>query len=170
MRSNSSLMPVQVPETQSKSATRAMVLDAPGQLLRLATRPRPVPRAGQLLIAVRACGVCRTDLHLIDGELPDPALPIVPGHEIVGEVVACGSAVTGHVVGERVGVPWLRSTCGHCAFCTSGRENLCAEARFTGYQIDGGYANYVLADARYCLALPDRYDDVEAAPLLCAGL
>ena len=148
----------------------AMVLDAPGQPLQLTARPRPAPAAGQLLIAVRACGVCRTDLHLVDGELPDPTLPIVPGHEIVGEVVACGVGVTEHAVGARVGVPWLGSTCGHCVFCTTGRENLCAEARFTGYQIDGGYANYVLADARYCFALPDRYDDIAAAPLLCAGL
>jgi alcohol dehydrogenase, propanol-preferring len=163
-------MRVEAGAAASQSGMRAMVLDAPGQPLHWTERPRPVPAAGQLLIAVRACGVCRTDLHLIDGELPDPALPIVPGHEIVGEVVACGSAVTEHVVGERVGVPWLGSTCGHCAFCISGRENLCAEARFTGYQIDGGYANYVLADARYCFALPDRYADVAAAPLLCAGL
>jgi propanol-preferring alcohol dehydrogenase len=123
-----------------------------------------------LLLAVRACGVCRTDLHLVDGELPDPVLPIIPGHEIVAEVVACGPGVTEHAVGARVGVPWLGETCGHCNFCTTGRENLCAEARFTGYQIDGGYADYVLANASYCLALPDRYDDVASAPLLCAGL
>ena len=148
----------------------AMVLDAPGRPLQLTARPLPVPGAGQLLIAVRACGVCRTDLHLVDGELPDPTLPIVPGHEIVGEVVACGAGVTEHAIGARVGVPWLGSACGHCAFCTTGRENLCAEARFTGYQIDGGYADYVLADARYCFALPERYADIEAAPLLCAGL
>jgi propanol-preferring alcohol dehydrogenase len=148
----------------------AMVLDAPGQPLHLASRPRPVPGPGQVLIAVRACGVCRTDLHLVDGELPDPALPIIPGHEIVGEVVARGPGVTAHAVGTRVGVPWLGSSCGHCAFCTTGRENLCAEARFTGYQLDGGYADYVVADARYCFALPDRYADIDAAPLLCAGL
>jgi propanol-preferring alcohol dehydrogenase len=155
---------------QTDTGMHAMVLEAPGQPLHPAARPRPVPGAGQLLIAVRACGVCRTDLHLIDGELPDPALPIVPGHEIVGEVVARGPGVTEHAVGARVGVPWLGSTCGHCAFCTTGRENLCAAARFTGYQIDGGYADYVLADARYCFALPDRYPDIDAAPLLCAGL
>ncbi len=154
----------------SRSGARAMVLDAPGQPLHLEVRPRPLPGAGQVLIAVRACGVCRTDLHLIDGELPDPTLPIVPGHEIVGEVVACGDGVTQHVVGARVGVPWLGAACGHCAFCASGRENLCAEARFTGYQIDGGYADYVVADARFCFALPDFYGDVAAAPLLCAGL
>jgi len=155
---------------RNSGAMRAMVLDAPGQPLHLAARPRPVPGAGQLLLAVHACGVCRTDLHLIDGELPNPTLPIIPGHEIVGEVLACGAGVTEHAVGARVGVPWLGATCGHCAFCTTGRENLCAEARFTGYQMDGGYANYVVADARYCFALPDRYDDVAAAPLLCAGL
>jgi propanol-preferring alcohol dehydrogenase len=149
---------------------RAMVLEAPGQPLQLVQRPRPVPGAGQLLLAVRACGVCRTDLHLVDGELPDPVLPIVPGHEIVAEVVACGAGVTEHAVGARVGVPWLGATCGHCNFCTTGRENLCAAARFTGYQIDGGYADYVLANANYCFALPERYDDIAAAPLLCAGL
>ena len=149
---------------------QAMVLDALRQPLQLTMRPRPVPGAGQVLIAVRACGVCRTDLHLVDGELPDPTLPIIPGHEIVGEVIACGGGVTEHAVGARVGVPWLGSACGHCAFCITGRENLCAEARFTGYQIDGGYADYVLADARYCFALPERYGDIAAAPLLCAGL
>lgn len=149
---------------------RAMVFAAWGQPLRMVARPRPAPGPGQLLIAVRACGVCRTDLHLIDGELPDAKLPVIPGHEIVGEVVACGAGVTAPAVGVRVGVSWLGGTCGHCAFCTSGRENLCAEARFTGYQLDGGYAEWVVADAQYCFALPDRYDDVEAAPLLCAGL
>ena len=154
----------------TRPGMHAMVLDAPGQPLHLASRPRPVPGPGQVLIAVRACGVCRTDLHLVDGELPDPALPIIPGHEIVGEVVARGPGVTAHAVGARVGVPWLGSSCGHCAFCTTGRENLCAEARFTGYQLDGGYADYVVADARYCFALPDRYADIDAAPLLCAGL
>jgi propanol-preferring alcohol dehydrogenase len=149
---------------------RAMLLEATGQALRAATLPLPVPQPRQVLIAVHACGVCRTDLHLIDGELPDPKLPVIPGHEIVGTVVACGSAVTEHSVGARVGVPWLGGSCGHCAFCTSGRENLCGEARFTGYQLDGGYAEYIAADAAYCFALPVRYGDVEAAPLLCAGL
>ena len=149
---------------------RAMVLDAPGTPLHAVTRRRPIPGPGQLLIAVRACGVCRTDLHLVDGELPDPKLPVIPGHEIVGTVVARGAGVAAPDLGTRVGVPWLGSTCGHCAFCVTGRENLCAEARFTGYQLDGGYAEYVVADARYCFALPDRYSDVEAAPLLCAGL
>ena len=149
---------------------QAMVLDVPGQALRLATLPRPVPGPGQVLLAVRACGVCRTDLHVVDGELLDPKLPVIPGHEIVGTVVELGPGVSEHQLGMRIGVPWLGGTCGHCRYCTGGRENLCAEARFTGYQLDGGYAQYALADARFCFALPDRYDDVEAAPLLCAGL
>ncbi len=148
----------------------AMVLEATGQSLRAATLPFPVPQPRQALIAVHACGVCRTDLHLVDGELPDPKLPVIPGHEIVGTVVACGPGVTEHSIGARVGVPWLGGSCGHCIFCTSGRENLCGEARFTGYQLDGGYAEYIVADAAYCFALPARYGDVEAAPLLCAGL
>jgi len=147
-----------------------MLLEATGQALRAATLPLPVPQPRQVLIAVRACGVCRTDLHLVDGELADPKLPVIPGHEIVGTVVACGHGVTELGVGARVGVPWLGGSCGHCAFCTTGRENLCGEARFTGYQLDGGYAEYTVADAAYCLALPSRYGDVEAAPLLCAGL
>ena len=149
---------------------QAMVLDAAGQALRAATLPLPVPAVRQVLVAVHTCGVCRTDLHLLDGELPDPKLPVIPGHEIVGTVVACGAGVTEHSVGARVGVPWLGGSCGHCIFCTSGRENLCNEARFTGYQLDGGYAEYIVADAAYCFALPPRYGDVEAAPLLCAGL
>ena len=149
---------------------RAMVLEAPGRALQPIERERPSPGPGQLLLAVRACGVCRTDLHLVDGELPDPRLPVIPGHEIVGIVAACGAGVSGHRVGERVGVPWLGSACGHCGYCQGGRENLCAEARFTGYQLDGGYADYALADARFCFPLPERYADVEAAPLLCAGL
>jgi propanol-preferring alcohol dehydrogenase len=119
---------------------------------------------------VRACGVCRTDLHLVDGELADPRLPIVPGHEIVGSVIEAGEAVTRLGTGERVGVPWLGWTCGRCRYCLSGRENLCGEARFTGCHIDGGYADLALADERYCFALPDAYDDQSAAPLLCAGL
>ena len=152
------------------SAMRAMVLDAPGRALRLVERERPSPGPGQVLLAVRACGVCRTDLHLVDGELPDPRLPVIPGHEIVGVIAARGSGVEERRIGERVGVPWLGSTCGHCGYCGTGRENLCAEARFTGYQLDGGYAEYAVADARFCFALPERYADVEAAPLLCAGL
>jgi alcohol dehydrogenase, propanol-preferring len=146
-----------------------MRLHRPGEALVLEQRPRPVPKAGQVLLKVRACGVCRTDLHLIDGELPQPRLPIVPGHEIVGEVMACGEGVN-YSVGTRLGVPWLGYTCGACEFCLSGRENLCDAAAFTGYQIDGGYAEHVVADARFCFKLPSTLDDVHAAPLLCAGL
>ena len=153
-----------------KSSMRAMILDRPGEPLRAVVLPVPRPGAGEVLIEVEACGVCRTDLHLVDGELPDPVLPIIPGHEIVGRVAATGSAVTGLRVGQRVGVPWLGWTCGQCAFCASGRENLCDAARFTGYQIHGGYAEFTVADARYCFALPDAGDAAALAPLLCAGL
>jgi propanol-preferring alcohol dehydrogenase len=132
-------------------------------------RELPTLADHEVLLAVRACGVCRTDLHVVDGELPDQPLPIVPGHEIVGEVIRRGDAVS-WPVGARLGVPWLGHTCGACDFCLSGRENLCDKARFTGYQIDGGYASHVVADARYCLDLPQTIDDVHAAPLLCAGL
>jgi propanol-preferring alcohol dehydrogenase len=148
---------------------QAMVLEAPRRALRLAALPRPSPEPGQVLVEVRACGVCRTDLHLVDGELPDPKLPLVPGHEIVGIVVERGEKAT-HELGSRVGIPWLGWTCGRCAYCLGGRENLCADAQFTGYQRDGGYAEYALADERYCFPLPERYGDVDAAPLLCAGL
>ncbi len=130
----------------------------------------PKPGAGEVLVDVLACGVCRTDLHVVDGALAEPKLPIVPGHEIVGRVAALGDGVAGFAIGERVGVSWLGWACGECAYCRSERENLCAEARFTGYQIDGGYAEFARADARYCFALPDAYSDAEAAPLLCAGL
>jgi len=147
-----------------------MVLDRPGGQLRGAELPDPDPGPGELSLAVKVCGVCRTDLHVVDGELPDPKLPLVPGHQIVGEVVAAGSGAEGHEVGDRVGVPWLGWTCGECRYCTSGRENLCPRARFTGYQIDGGYAGHAVADHRYCLPLPDGYPDLQAAPLLCAGL
>lgn len=147
-----------------------MILDQPGQALRLARLPRPQPGAGEVLIEVEACGVCRTDLHLVDGELPHPALPIIPGHEIVGRIAALGKGVAGLRAGQRVGVPWLGWTCGHCAFCASGRENLCDAARFTGYQINGGYAEFTVADARYCFALPETGDAAALAPLLCAGL
>jgi propanol-preferring alcohol dehydrogenase len=148
----------------------AMLLDAPGQPLRPTELPRPTPGPGQVLLQVRACGVCRTDLHVADGELSDPALPLVLGHEIVGTVAALGAGVTRFPAGDRVGVPWLGWTCGICRFCRSGRENLCDRARFTGYTIDGGYAEYTVADARFCFPIPAGYDDVHAAPLLCAGL
>jgi alcohol dehydrogenase, propanol-preferring len=149
---------------------QAMVLDTPGRPLRAATLDRPAPGPGEVLLRVRACGVCRTDLHLADGELPDPKLPIIPGHEIVARVVACGAGVDDLPAGSRVGVPWLGWSCGRCRWCAEGRENLCPQARFTGYQRDGGYAEYAVADARYCFRLPERYGDLEAAPLLCAGL
>lgn len=146
-----------------------MRLHRPGEALALERHPAPVPGPGQVLLEVSACGVCRTDLHLIDGELPDPKLPIVPGHEIVGTVVACGEGAN-HRPGTRLGVPWLGYTCGRCEFCLSGQENLCDRAAFTGYQLDGGYAEHVVADARYCFELPPNLDDAHAAPLLCAGL
>ena len=150
---------------------RAMVLrERAAGRLEPATLPRPQPGPGQIRVKVAACGVCRTDLHVVDGELPESRLPIVPGHEIVGRVDALGDGVDTFDPGQRVGVPWLGFSCGTCGYCTSGRENLCGEARYTGYQIDGGYADYCLADARYAFALPEGYSDSEAAPLLCAGL
>ena len=149
---------------------RAMVLREVGRPLAMERRARPAPGPGQLLIGVRAGGVCRTDLHVVDGELPSPRLPLVPGHQIVGRVEALGPGAEGFAVGQRVGVPWLGGSCGHCDYCGSGRENLCDQARYTGYQIDGGFAEYCVADARYCFSLPDRYPDEQAAPLLCAGL
>ncbi|GAB2181652.1 zinc-dependent alcohol dehydrogenase family protein [Denitratisoma sp. agr-D3] len=148
----------------------AMVLRQIGQPLVAERLPVPQAAPGTLLIRVEACGICRTDLHLVDGELPDPRLPIVPGHEIVGRVSALGAGVTGFVIGQRVGVPWLGWTCGQCAFCRSGRENLCDAARFTGYQLHGGYAEYTVADARYCFPLPEGPSAASLAPLLCAGL
>ncbi len=149
---------------------RAMVLDAPG--LPLVCREVPVPRPGpdQVLIKVRACGVCRTDLHVVDGDLKDAKLPIIPGHEIVGTVVQAGEKANGFREGDRIGVPWLGYTCGQCRFCRSGRENLCDRPKFTGYTLDGGYAEYAVADRRYCFPLPAGYSDAAAAPLLCAGL
>jgi alcohol dehydrogenase, propanol-preferring len=146
---------------------RAMVLDRPGSPLRTADLPEPEPGPGQVLLEVRACGVCRTDLHILDGELTEPKLPLVPGHQIVGQVVAGGERFQ---PGQRAGVPWLGWTCGECRFCRSGRENLCDRARFTGYDIDGGYAARAVADERFCFAIPDGYEDLQAAPLLCAGL
>ncbi len=147
-------------------AMRAAVLRAPRQPLVLEERPVPTPGPNEVLLEVRACAVCRTDLHVVDGELPEPKLPLVPGHEIVGEVVG-GS---GHPIGTRVGVPWLGGACGECDDCRAGRENLCPRAVFTGYQKDGGFAEYAVADARFSFRLPDGYSDLEVAPLLCAGL
>ncbi|HZM46218.1 MAG TPA: zinc-dependent alcohol dehydrogenase family protein [Burkholderiales bacterium] len=147
-----------------------MELSGPGEPLRLVVRNRGTPGPGQVLIRVSACGVCRTDLHIVDGELPALDRPVVPGHEIVGTVAESGPGAEQFQPGERVGVPWLGWTCGACHYCASGRENLCGAARFTGYQIDGGYADYAIADARYCFALPHGCTDAEAAPLLCAGL
>ena len=147
-----------------------MVLDAAGMPLAERIVLRPEPGAGELLVEVAACAVCRTDLHVVDGDLTEPKLPIVPGHEIVGRIVARGEGTERFAHGQRVGIPWLGWTCGECRYCRSGQENLCRSARFTGYQIDGGYAEYAVADARYCFAIPDAYTDAEAAPLLCAGL
>lgn len=149
---------------------RAMVLRRPGHALECVEIARPEPGPGQVLVKVKACAVCRTDLHVVDGELTQPKLPLVPGHEIVGIVVARGPGADLFADGARVGIPWLGWTCGQCVYCRSGRENLCDKARFTGYQIDGGYAGYALADQRFCFAVPDAFDDVHAAPLLCAGL
>jgi propanol-preferring alcohol dehydrogenase len=148
----------------------AMVLERPGAPLALRERPLPAPGPGEVLIEIAACGVCRTDLHVVDGELPDPKLPIVPGHEIVGHVAAAGSGVTGFTLGARVGVPWLGAACGVCPYCRSGRENLCDAPVFTGYTRDGGYATHTLANARFCFPLPENFDAAETAPLLCAGL
>src|SRR5450830_62851 len=159
--------------TESPALPRSMTVMAltePGGLLQQQTMAVPQPRGHDLLIAVSACGVCRTDLHIIDGELPARPLPIVPGHEIVGTVVARGAQATQFGIGQRVGVPWLGGSCGTCHYCRTGRENLCDRAIFTGYDRPGGFAQYTLADARYCFALPDAYDDVHVAPLLCAGL
>jgi propanol-preferring alcohol dehydrogenase len=147
-----------------------MVLQKPGEPLAEREFRDPEPGAGQLLIRVACCGVCRTDLHLVDGELPGPKLPVVPGHQIVGRVVDRGEGADRFEQGDRVGVPWLGWTCGRCRYCRSGRENLCERARFTGYQLDGGYAELMVADERFCFPLPEPYPDLQAAPLLCAGL
>jgi len=149
---------------------RAMVLERAGEPLALNRRPVPEPGSGQLLVRVRACGVCRTDLHVVDGELTEPKLPLIPGHEVIGTVVGHGPRVERFPEGTRVGIPWLGWTCGTCRFCRSGRENLCPEAKFTGYTLDGGYADYALVDQRYAFPIHGDYSDVEAAPLLCAGL
>jgi propanol-preferring alcohol dehydrogenase len=149
---------------------RAMVLERQREPLRLAELPEPEPGPGQVLLSVLTCGVCRTDLHIADGELSEPKLPLVPGHQIVGTVAGAGEGVERFVPGDRVGVPWLGWTCGECRYCTSGRENLCDRARFTGYDIDGGYAERAVADERFCFPLPAGYTADQAAPLLCAGL
>jgi len=149
---------------------KAMRVHAPGERLRPDEREPPEPGPGEVLVSVSACGVCRTDLHLVDGELPACRYPVTPGHEVVGTVLSKGAGADRFPLGTRVGIPWLGWTCGECEFCASGRENLCGRARFNGCQLDGGYASHMLADERFCLALPGRYGDAEAAPLLCAGL
>lgn len=149
---------------------RAMVLEKPGKPLRLADLPVPKTGPGQLLIRVHACAVCRTDLHVIDGDLSQPELPLIPGHEIVGTVEARGGGAERFEIGERVGVPWLGWSCGKCSYCIWGQENLCDKALFTGYTIDGGYTDYTVADQRFCFSLPESYSNPEAAPLMCAGL
>ena len=147
-----------------------MILEAPRQPLCAADILAPKPAATQVLVKVAACAVCRTDLHVVDGELPNPKLPLVPGHEIVGTIVEIGKSVERFKIGDRVGIPWLGWTCGECDFCRAGRENLCDRARFTGYTLDGGYAEFAVADERFCFLIPASYSDAEAAPLLCAGL
>lgn len=149
---------------------RAMLLDKPNTPLRLAHIPIPIPAEHEVLLRITACGVCRTDLHIVDGELPPHKTPLVMGHEVVGEVVAVGAQAQRFSIGTRVGVPWLGGSCRHCGYCEEQRENLCDDAVFTGYDRDGGYAEYAVADERYCFLLPMRYDDLHAAPLLCAGL
>ena len=149
---------------------RAMVFTGKGVPLRLEGRPIPTPGPGQILLQVSACGICRTDLHIIDGELSEPKLPLIPGHQIVGRVAALGRGATGFREGDRVGVPWLGATCGICPDCAAGRENLCADARFTGYHLDGGFAEYAVADQRYCFPIPEGFSDLQAAPLFCAGM
>lgn len=149
---------------------KAMVLRRPNTALVMEERPLPAPAPGELRLRVEACGVCRTDLHVVDGELPDPKLPIVPGHEIVGRVEAMGPGVSGYAIGQRVGAPWLGHTCGHCPYCVTMRENLCDDPLFTGYTRDGGYATHAIADGSFCFALPDTGEAATLAPLLCAGL
>jgi propanol-preferring alcohol dehydrogenase len=149
---------------------KAMVLERSRTPLRQLELPTPSPSAGQVLVKVTACGVCRTDLHVVDGDLKDPKLPVIPGHEIVGRVCGLGAGVAQFRIGERVGIPWLGYTCGTCRYCQTGRENLCDSPGFTGYQLDGGYADYAVADARYCFPIPGAEPDAEVAPWLCAGL
>ncbi len=149
---------------------RAMILEKPGLPLQFLEKPDPIPGPGQVLVKISACGVCRTDLHVVDGDLPEPKLPIIPGHEIVGTIAGLGEGVDHFKPGERVGIPWLGRTCGCCSYCKSGAENLCDEPGFTGYQIDGGYADMTVADARFCFPISADYPDAEIAPWLCAGL
>ena len=156
---------MRIPDTM-----HAMVLQKPGTSLVYRKLPVPKPGPDQVLIKVRACGICRTDLHVVDGELTDPKLPIIPGHEIVGSVVETGTNADSFRIGDRIGVPWVGYTCGECLYCRTGRENLCDQPKFTGYTLDGGYAEYAVADRRYCFSLPESYSDTAVAPLLCAGL
>lgn len=149
---------------------RAMVLDRVGEKLKLQEVPMPVPGASELLIKVKACGICRTDLHIVDGELNAPKLPLIPGHQIVGIVEHCGANVTDFQVGQRVGVPWLGGSCGRCFYCLNQQENLCDEAKYTGYQLNGGFAEYCVANSQFCFKVPENYPDLQAAPLFCAGL
>jgi alcohol dehydrogenase, propanol-preferring len=149
---------------------RAMILNSPGTRLELTEIPAPIPQKGQLLIKIDACGVCRTDLHVVDGDLKEPKLPLIPGHQIVGTVLEVNQAGGHFAFGDRVGVPWLGGSCGECPYCRTGRENLCDKAVYTGYQIDGGFAEYCVADERFCFPIPTGYPDMQAAPLLCAGL
>lgn len=148
----------------------AMIMDQPGEPLKYVELPVPHPTENEVLLEVHACGICRTDLHVVDGELKHPRLPLIPGHQIVGTVKKLGTAVTNLQLHQRVGVPWLGGSCGHCEYCVSNRENLCDDPRFTGYQINGGFAEYCVADARFCFPIPSSYPDIQAAPLLCAGL
>jgi propanol-preferring alcohol dehydrogenase len=149
---------------------KSMQVVQPGKPLKAVEAPMPAPGPDQLLVRIHACGVCRTDLHVADGDLSEGKLPIIPGHEIVGEIAQLGASVHGFTLGQRVGIPWLGHTCGKCAYCQSNRENLCAHARFTGYHLDGGYAQFCVADSRFCFPIPPQYSDAHAAPLLCAGL
>ena len=149
---------------------RAMILEERGQQLHLADIPIPEPGPKQVRVKVSVCGICRTDLHVVDGDLTEPKLPIVPGHQIVGTVDKIGTEITAFTIGQRVGIPWLGGSCGECRFCKTGQENLCDRARYTGYQIDGGFAEYTVADERFCFPIPEDYPDLQAAPLLCAGL
>lgn len=156
--------------SETSHTMRAMLFNGAGRPLVMADVPRPVPADGQVLVQVRACGVCRTDLHILDGELEHPKLPLILGHEVVGTVVALGPGSRRFKVGDRLGIPWMGWTCGKCRYCLADRENLCENARFTGYSIDGGYAEYTVADERFCLPIPESYSNAAAAPLLCAGL